>query len=347
MQNPFTSPFATRKLSIAIAWVVATLAFGVMWMWPYDNPEGPDVPAEICVLIVFGSIFLWAASDSWKAWLQDFEYGVRLKKLDQATETVDKAPTVADAQPLQSLTDSLQLVGHPAKEKLRFPWPALISCICCILLFIPIFMVNGVVSVTWLLGVVCASVFVYRPIVRWFMCYSDTKTYEAKEAEEKSFLPLDKHFIHVDDSNFYRFQKRKLLELGFQPLGQQRFHHFFTNPTGDLIAILGRKHSRQGKVYNYFSLISIDDQGCVFQSDSFIAKNFKKLADCHKLWKCQTLDTQDIETALTQHNEYAVSGDATRRFVSAGDYSVLAKYIDEVTTIAKVKHFNQHRIAIA
>ena len=175
MQTPFTSPYATRKLSIAIAWAVVTLAWGILWMWPYDTPEGPGVFAKICVLIVFSSIFLWAGYKSWKAWLVDYEYGVRLSKLVQASEVVDKDATGIQSLNHESLTDSLAQVDKPAKEKLRFPLPSLV---CCILLVVYIFQWQPV-STLWLGAIVCFLLFVYRPFHRWTLCYSETQSFEA------------------------------------------------------------------------------------------------------------------------------------------------------------------------
>jgi len=183
--------------------------------------------------------------------------------------------------------------------------------------------------------------------LRWSDYRIETLPFQSAKAEEESLLPLDKHLTRIDDSNFYRFHKKGLTELGFQTLGQQRHRHFFTSPAGDVIAVLGRENFLTQMPKDYLSLISIDDQGCIHESCSLDRPHLKKWADCHELWRFQTLDTCDVVSALMRHQEFATSESSSQQFVVANQYPSFAKYFHEVTANAKIRYYNEYRIAFA
>ena len=147
--------------------------------------------------------------------------------------------------------------------------------------------------------------------------------------------------------SFYRFHEKRLTKLGFQPLGKQRYRHFFSNAAGDVIAILGREKHGGTISKDYMSLISIDGQGCIHESSSLNHKYLQKWADCHELWRFQTLDTSNVVTALMRHQEFATSESSDQQFVVAKQHRSFAKYFLEVTTNAKVRFYNEYRVAFA
>jgi len=164
-------------------------------------------------------------------------------------------------------------------------------------------------------------------------------------ADDKKLFPLDKHFRQINDSNFYRYYRERLISLGFQPLGESRHRHFFTSPMGDQIAILGRKRDKE--MDDYFSLVSIDEQGRVFESSSFDGDNIEQCAGCYELWQYQSLKTDNIATAIQLHRKFATSDSDSRQFISELQYPTFAKYFYAVTSIAKTRHYNQNLSSFA
>jgi len=348
MKNLFSSPRATRLLAVVIAWCLGTLLFAIFWMWPHGGPEDPGLVAKLIVLFLFGSIFLWEAYDYWKAWLIEYRYGLRLALTDRGIEAINGTTTINELQFLPSTVVPSGLIDQPVtKEKLRFPWPSLI---CNTLLFTFYFFQFANLNQMpffWIISFPILGLYFHRPFSRWANYLVETSTFESIEAEEKSLLPLDKNLTRTDDSNFYRFHERELIELGFHSQGEQRHRHFFTSPAGDVIAILGREKHCVKIPKDYLSLISIDDQGCIHESCSLDRPHLKKWADCHELWRFQTLDTCDVVSALMRHQEFATSESSGQQFVVANQYPSFAKYFHEVTANAKIRYYNEYRIAFA
>jgi len=345
MKNLFSSPRATRLFIAVLVICSWTLYFNAVLLWPDDAADPPSIIGKLFVLAVFSSVFLWQAYKYWKAWHVEYKYGLRLSKTDRNTQVVAQAAATDRAQFLRSTKTTLELIDRPEKESLRFPWPSL-ACAC--LMFLTPFLGLDL-SPSWrLFAWVAACIFVSLPYFRWSNLFgSETKSFEAMEAADNGLLPLDKHLIQINDSNFYRLHKTKLTKLGFLPLGQQRYRHFFSDPTGQVIAILGRDSLSETLAAVYLSLVSIDEQGCMMESSSLDRPYIKKWADCHEQWTFQTLNVRDVETALQRHLNFATTESNSAQFVAAKHYPTFAEYMHDVTCAAKIRHFNQYRVAIA
>jgi len=348
MKNLFSSPRATRLLVWVMAICIGTLCFAVFWMWPYDEPDHPSITVKLCVLTVFSSLMLWRAYDWWKIWLVEYKYGLRLLAMERDKQAFDQTSVSNIGKPLPPTKTTLKLIEQPAKEKLRFPWASLV---CCGLMVLALFLspdsidpISGWLLFAW----VGAMLFMFRPYERWSNLFGrETVSHEAKEADDNRLLPLNKLLGRVNDSNYYRFYRRQLTELGFEPLGQQRYRHFFADPTGQVIAILGRDSLTEELANDYLSLISIDDKGCMIESSSLNRPYIEKWAACHERWNFQTLDLGDAATALTQHKEFATSGSSSEQFIAANEYPAFAKHVHEIASAAKIRYFNQYRVAFA
>jgi len=345
MKNLLSSPRATRLLAVTFAWIVGTVAYAMLLIGSHEPSDGSSLIAKLCVTIVFSSIFLWCgAYKNWKAWLIEYRYGLRLSKMDETT-TNNELPS------LQTITAPSDLFDQPVvKEKLSYPWP---SIVCTVLLFVSLFQWLRILAVNELSLAgstifLIAFILISRPYMRWAAYFAKTSTFEHTEANENSFLSLNKYLTQIVDSNFYRFQKRRLTELGFQPLGQQRHRHFFVSPFGDVIAILGRENPHNKRIpKDFMSLISIDEQGCIHESSSLNHAEFQTWADCHELWRFQSLDTSDLATTLLRHQEFVTAESSGRQFVISTKYRPFAKYFHEVTSNAKVRYYNEYQVSFA
>lgn len=349
MRNLFSSPRATRLLAVVMAICIGTVCFAVAFMWPDNTPNRPGIIGKLCVTVLFGSIYLWEAFRWWKAWLIEYRYGLRLLDMDQNSKTID---TTTDSNSCQTPAATLQWINQPAKEKLRFPWP---SAICCSLLALLLFLVLDLIGPNepvpgGLLVVWCgACIWVFLPFYRWsIMIGHHTMPFQAMKADDKTLLPLDRNLICLNDSNFFRFHERKLTELGYRPLGEQRYRHFFADPTGRTIAILGRNSITDTLAEDYFSLLSIDDLGCIIESSTLDRPYIEKWVACHEQWNFQYIDSVDVENALACHHEFVTAtGIGRQHSFAESEYALLASYIHAITTNAKIRYYNQYRVAFA
>ena len=309
---------------------------------PHNNANGnANIISRLIMLAIFQTAYFWAAWKFWNAFLVEYRYGVRLLadcplSKERWRDEVGRGDEHADLVPTLPMTSN-----RIRTERLRYPWPSAV----CTLLLVVVYLQAGIQIPAWNLFAFSAfCLFMIRPMMRWCQYSESTEAYERIEARDEQFLPLDKHLVCIDDSNFYRFHHRCLCDLGFEQIKRRRFQHYFAQPGGCVVVILGRdRHKR----WDYISLVSVDDSGCVIESHSNEVA-LREMADAQSMWRLQQIDAGDVVAALNCHQQFVESNiDGPRKLVDVHSYMETSEHIHEVIARAKIMHFNEKLVSFA
>ena len=348
MRLLFSSPRTIRRLLVLIALLVLMVYFTVellVFCVADGNARGA------LVVLGFDAFCLWWIRKSWDTFRADYRYGVRLHQLMQAVQSDQRFGADAGMQTDAVCTQNLDgpvhwpVLKHATRtEKLRLPWPSAI-CVC---LSISVFFIGMRQPVsTWSLLAFCVALWcMNRPLNRWTTCSGSTEPFAALEASDRSILPVDKHWCPVDDSNFYRFHRHCLTDLGFRQIGTRRYRHYFARPDDRVVVVLGRDiHARWEP--DYLTIVSIDDAGNVFESHSN-ASGLSKIADANAMWQVQSIDAGDVPIALERHQRFVNDQiEESARLVALSCCPAVSEHIHEVSARARISYFNENQIAFA
>ena len=159
-------------------------------------------------------------------------------------------------------------------------------------------------------------------------------------------LPVGKQLFQVNDSNFYRYHRSCLENLGFVQVGSRRYRHYFAMSNGSVVVILGRDSPSQLQPTDYVSLVSIDAAGCILESRSS-ASALEKIAAADSMRQLQSIDAGDVVVALARHEQFVKSQVGDPRRLTEICYPAIAEHVHEVTARAKISHYNKKQIAFA
>ena len=334
----FSAPSTIRNL--LFSGVTTFVCVALIWL-AFDIP-GNNLGAaansiwQSIVLTLLISVNIWGCAATWRKLWIDLKFGRQLIKVPAASTFQSGIQAKRDVS-MPVLQD------RSCEEKFKYPWASLICIILGLCALLLTAQVLGGIPIYGLLVATCLLFWVNRPWSRAMKLMVDEQKYQqcVDEVEGKGRLPLDRHWISITDSNFYRYHAKRLESLNFKKRYESQFYNIFCDQDETVFVRLGRDFN---SLQDYFCLTSIAEGGQIFQTHS-LGDKLQGASLLEPNWILQEVNKCNFDAAIEMHKlllQRHLSGISLSE-LGQQKFASLQSYIYEVTSRARVKFYNLNR----